>query len=256
MRPPICPQAGALLDAVTVEHGPRGLLQRFFTWADRAAGYRGVNISFAPLAELVDVNRANAATWRPLNPLFNPELSGITQGTGFALLGRNSNGEVVAAQAARFYDWSTTSLYDEATSLRMFYRDLEAARGRDDVCELAAPAAHSITGRVVFSGGGWYRPDYRGIGLGHIVPRISRAYAFAHWASDFTISIMADAVVAGGFAERTGYSNVDADAVYMRISPPGELRGALVWMESAQLLSDLDSISGGQQLSDHGGQVR
>jgi hypothetical protein len=246
-----CPQAGALLDAAMIEHGPRGLLRRFFIWADLAAKQRGVSISFAPLAELADVNRANAATWRPLLPLFSPELSEITPGTGFALLGRNGNGEVVAAQAARLYDWSTTSLYDEATSLRMFYRDVGAARDRGDMCELATPAAHVISGRVVFSGGGWYRPDFRGTGLGHVIPRISRAYAFTRWASDFTISVMAAAVVAGGFAERAGYTNVAAGALCMHISPVGAVPGgALVWMESAQLLADLDAISGSRRLSD------
>jgi hypothetical protein len=239
-----CPQTGGLLDTVTIDHGPGGLLRRFFAWADLAARDRGVSVSFAPLDELVGVNRANAATWRPLFPVFNPELSGLTHESGFALLGRNINGEVVAAQAARFYDWSTTSLYDEATSLRMFYRDTEAARDRGDVCEFAAPAAHSISGRVVFSGGGWYRPDYRGIGLGRIIPRISRAYAFTHWATDFTMSMMAHAVVAGGFAERAGYTNVDADAFCFQLLPIGAVRGALMWMGPAQLLADLDSISG------------
>jgi len=247
-----CPQVGAFLDAAVIQHGPRDLLRRFFSWADLAAKQRGVSLSFAPLDELVDVNRANAATWRPLLPLFNPALSGITPRTGFALLGRNGNGDVVAAQAARLYDWSTTSLYNEAASLRMFYRDVGAARDRGDMCELATPAAHSISGRVVFSGGGWYRPDYRGTGLGHVIPRISRAYAFTRWASDFTISVMAAAVVAGGFAERAGYTNVAAGALCMQISPVGVVQGgALVWIESAQLLADLDTICGSRRLSDH-----
>jgi hypothetical protein len=111
-----------------------------------------------------------------------------------------------------------------------------------------------ISGRVAFSGGGWYRPDYRGKGLGRIIPRISRAYACTHWDTDFTISMMDMAVVKGGFADRTGYTNVEADAVRFSVSPTGAVHGALVWMETKQLLADLDAIStfGGEQASSPG----
>ena len=69
-----------------------------------------------------------------------------------------------------------------------------------------------ITGRVVFSGAAWYRRDFRGKDLATILPRISRAYAFTRWNSDFTIGMMDDAVVAGGMAERVGHTNVSITA--------------------------------------------
>jgi hypothetical protein len=172
-----CPVAGRLATNIEVHYGPRALLGEFFAWAGHEASRRGVALSFASFADLVAENQAQSATWRPLVPIFNPKLSGVTGETGFAILGRNEKQEIVATQAARFYDWSQTNLHREASSLRMFYADTRAAAERGDRCEILSPSAKAITGRVVFSGAGWYRPDFRGIGLATILPRISRAYA-------------------------------------------------------------------------------
>src|SRR5262249_42104008 len=142
-----------------------------------AAQECGVKLFFANWQDLVAANKANPDSWRPLAPIFDPDRSDIRPGMGFVLIGRDKDGDIVATQAARFYDWSS-SLEDEATSLRMFYADPAAAFARGDRCEITTPIAKNITGRVVFSGAGWYRRDFRGKGLAAILPRISRAYAF------------------------------------------------------------------------------
>jgi hypothetical protein len=236
------PMAGRLPASLEICHGPASLLGRFFLWADTAARGRGVTLSFASFDELIEINRANSDTWRPLFPLFDPALGGATAQTGFVIIGRNAAGDVVATQAARFYDWSGTTLHDEAVSLRMLYADPDAARARGDRCEIKTPAAREISGRVAFSGAGWYRPDFRGKGLALILPRISRAYAFTRWQTGHTISIMADAVVTGGFADRTGYTKVASGAADLFVTPMGVLRGAFVWMDTAELLSDLEQV--------------
>lgn len=235
-----CPTEGRFPANLQVRHGPAALLGRFFLAADTAARQRGVTLHFAGFKELVAANEANRDSWRPLMPLFSPALSEVGAANGFAILGRNGTGEVVATQAARFYDWDTTTFHAEATSLAMFFADIDAARKRGDRCEVSAPAARRISGRVVFSGGGWYRPDYRGKGLATIIPRISRAYAYTHWKTEFTISMMADAVITGGMAERTGYTNVERSSVDFDLLPLGAVRCAFVWMETEQLLSDLE----------------
>jgi hypothetical protein len=211
-------------------------------WADGEARDRGVTLSFASLEELAAVNRTNSNTWRPLVPLFDPLVGGIDAQTGFALLGRNAAGEIVATQAARLYQWSTTCFHDEAISLRMFYADPAAALARGERCAVSAASARVISGRVVFSGAGWYRPDYRGKGLATVLPRISRAYAYTRWHSDCTISMFADAVLAGGMAERCGYTNIEPASVELFNSPAGTLRLALVSMATAENLADLAAI--------------
>jgi hypothetical protein len=236
------PSAGRLPATLEISHGPPGLLGRFFLWADNAVRNRGVTLHFTTFDELAAVNKANSDTWRPLFPIFDPVIGGANPQTGFAIIGRNANGEVVAAQGARIYDWSGTTLYDEAVSLRMLYQDADAARARGDKCAITAPSSKTISGRVAFSGAGWYRPDFRGKDLGTLLPRISRAYAFTRCETDYTISIMAAGVVAGGFADRCGYTKIAHDAVDALVTPMGVLRGALVWMETAELLSDIERL--------------
>jgi ketosteroid isomerase-like protein len=238
-----CPNSGRFLDRVEIAHGPVNILQPFFKWADQAARERGVELFFASLDELLQVNQSNSDTWRPLVPIFHPEMGGVTSQTALVLLGRNEVGDVVAAQAARFYDWSDTNLKTEGESLRMFFADTSAAAKRGDVCEILSPIADVISGRVVFSGAVWYRPDYRKQGLATIIPRISRAYAFTRWNSDFTISMMGEAIIAGGLTERSGYTNVDRGTINLNVSPLGKMHCALVWMDSKQLLDDLRSIA-------------
>jgi hypothetical protein len=236
------PMSGRLPVHLKIKHGPVSLLGRFFLWADTAARGRGVTLSFGSLQELIEANRSNSESWRPLVPVFDEALGGATPETAFVLIGRNKDGEVVATQAARIYDWPKTSLKDEATSLRMFYADPDSAFARDNHCEIIAPIAEKITGRVVFSGGIWYRRDFRGKDLGNILPRISRAYAFTRWNTDFTIGMMADAVIAGGLAERAGYTKREPGCINLVAAPLGEFRCGLIWMQSDELLADLAAI--------------
>jgi hypothetical protein len=236
------PKSGRLPANLKVKYGPVGLLGRFFLWADSAARDRGVTLFFASLQDLLEVNKNNADSWRPLIPIFDPTIGGITPETGFAILGLNKDGQVVATQAARAYDWSNSSLREEAKSLRMFYADPEAALARGDYCDVSTPIAEEISGSVVFSGAGWYRRDFRGRGLASILPRISRAYAFTQWSTDFTISFMADAVLTGGMADRSGYTRVEPSCINLVASPLGAVRCGLVWMPRDQLIDDLDTV--------------
>jgi len=241
MQEPL-PKSGRLPAHLKIKYGPVGLLGRFFLWADTAARDRGVTLSFGSLQDLIETNRDNSDSWRPLVPVFDEALGGVTPETAFVLIGRNKHGEVVATQAARFYDWPETSFKDEATSLRMFYADPEAAFARQDRCEITTPIAEKITGRVIFSGAIWYRRDFRGKDLGTILPRISRAYAFTTWNTDFTIGILADGVIAGGLAARAGYTKVEQSCIELVASPLGRMRSGLAWMQSDELLADLAAI--------------
>ena len=241
MQEPL-PISGRLPANLKIKHGPVGLLGRFFLWADAAARDRGVTLSFGSLQDLAEANRGNSDTWRPLVPVFDEALGGVTPETAFVLIGRNKHGEVVTTQAARIYDWPGTSLKDEAASLRMFFADPDAAFARGDHCKITTPIAEKISGRVVFSGAVWYRRDFRGKDLATIQSRISRAYAFTRWNSDFTIGMMANAVIAGGLAERAGYTKIEHSCIELVASPLGEMHCGLGWMQSDELLADLAAI--------------
>src|ERR1700693_5852964 len=114
------PCAGFLTE-IQLEHGPVDLIGRFLRYADALNRAQGVVLSFATLEELQDVNERNAESWKPLFPAFNPKLNTIPPDQAFCLLGRNADGEVVSAQAARLFTWEGTNLRQEAESLRWFY---------------------------------------------------------------------------------------------------------------------------------------
>jgi hypothetical protein len=227
-----------LLSDITVEHGPPDLIGRLFLKADTSARRRGVTLSFAPMQDLMEVNRANPETWRPLLPLFDPACGGITDDNAFCIIGRNPKGEIVATQAARLYQWAGTSFHVEASSLRLFYAEPERWKGKDEQVEVTAPVARRLTGAVIFAGGIWYRPDYRGIGLPYILPWLSRTYAYTRWKHDFSLSIMAEEIYKRGMATRSGYSKADWEVWLRRtpVDPGGDIRCALVYMDSGELL--------------------
>lgn len=231
----------ALLAEITVDHGPRDLLGRFFLKADTAARARGITLSFGTFADLVDTNARNTNSWHPLIPLFDPKNGGFNDDNAFCMVGRNQQGEIVATQAARLYRWPNTSFYEEARSLRLFYEDPASMKLPKERCEITAPSTKFVSGNVCFSGGGWYRRDYRKRNLSAILPRISRALAFTRWRTDYTVSVIAEKVILGGMADRSGYTNVDWD-LRMYDAPVGTVRCAFVWMETNQLLADLSDF--------------
>ncbi len=238
------PSGRSWLSEITVEHGPAEILGSFFLKADQAARDRGVTLSFGTFDELVETNARNTSSWHPLIPLFDPKNGALPPDEAFCILGHDENGEVVATQAARIYHWPATSFFYEAESLRLFYADPALSKQPTERCVVTAPSTRFVSGNVVFSGGGWYRRDYRKLELSMILPRISRALAFTRWDSNYTVSIMAEKVIKGGMAERCGYTNVDWD-LSLFDSPVGTVRCAFVWMERVQLMQDLSDFLAG-----------
>src|SRR6186713_962487 len=91
--------ATSLLRQLTVDHGPADLLGRFFLRADSAARARGVTLSFASMADLIEVNQRNRDSWLPLFPTYDIRHNDIGPDEAFCILGRDRQGKVVAAHA-------------------------------------------------------------------------------------------------------------------------------------------------------------
>jgi hypothetical protein len=226
------------LESIRIDFGPPDVLGRFFLLADKIARTLGVNLVFADMHELLEVNRKNSDSWRPLLPHYDPFYGGINTSNAFCLLGLNRGGEVVATQAARLYDLGEATLLDEANSLRLFYPDPQAQAQAGESCMLSAPAAKTIAGRIAFSGAAWYRPDHRGRDLVAALSRVSRAYAHATWNTEQTVTFVSKPLVEKGFVGRCGYPNVEW-GVELRGFAIGPYSGALVWINTAQMIEDL-----------------
>ena len=232
------PLPPAFVSQLKLEYGPLETLGTFFPAAYEAASHYGVHLSFGTFEQLLQVNPDNQASWRAIIPTFDPRCSQLMEHDAFCLLGYNHAGEVVATQACRLFNWRDKSFFEAAEDLTLFYADPARDRLPDETCDITAEVSRSIRGRVAFSGAGWYRPDFRGKFLSLVLPRISRAYAFTRWSTDYTTSMFQDTVLAAGMAERCGYKNIDWH-VHVKGSPMGDIKFAFVWMEPDELIDDL-----------------
>jgi hypothetical protein len=241
---------GDLLDNIKVQYGPIDVIGRFLLLGEEEALRRGISLSLATFDELLQVNERNSDSWKPLVGVFDPRLGMLQPQCSYCILGRNHLGEVVSAQAARLYDWPTTNFHDEASSLKFIYKDPDKDKRPGEAIRVTAKEAKSISGRVVFSGAGWYHPDYRGTGLSTVLPRVSRACALTLWDPDYVMTLMAAAVFRGGFAQRGGFTRADS-CVQWTNSALGNVDFVLVWMTGAEAIADLSAASASLVSRDH-----
>ncbi len=227
---------------VTIDFGPQQLLGQFFLRADTCVRKRGIVLEFASIQDLVPVNEANAATWPNMAQTLDCRHGNIGDDESYCLLGRNAAGEVVAAQAGRLYELQSQTLKDIADDATLYYG--AGPRPENPLsCEMTAPSARTIRGRVVYSGALWVRPDYRGKSLAKFLPRISRAYALASWNTDFTIAFLSPEITASPLRLAYGYHNVEPSYTVYR-SGRKVYEGNLGWMSAQELADDLFAFSG------------
>ncbi len=246
-KPSIGGKASALerrrnfLSEVAIDFGPRDLLSRLFLAADTEMRRVGIDLHFAPIEALVELNaRTDRKSWRPLVQIFDPRLGQYNASNGFCMLGRNVDGEVVAVQAARLYDFGASNFKEQAESLKLWYTDPERMRRPGESCPVSAPSADKLTGRALFSGAVWFRPDYRGKGVTYSLGRIVKAYAHTLWAADNSFAMMSEDVYARGTAKRAGFPHAEW-SVDFNNTQYGTFRMALLWISAQEQLSYFQS---------------
>jgi len=177
-----------------------------------AAGIRlELNTDFYHLAEI-----SPHLDKMPLTPQFNPDVSDIGPVNGFWLKGIDGRGEIVQTQAVRLDDLEGTSLALHLKSLKAFYRDPAESSHPQETCDVDAPAAYGITGRVGYHGEFWVKggvSGYRGHDLAVVLPRIGMAIALARWSPDFMYGTIQPAIAEKGIVARYGYHNVQPHGI-------------------------------------------
>ena len=247
---PVRSSTDPFLQQVRLDYGPADIFSRFLLKSLVAAEELGLRLEIGSFHDLVAANDENRANWLPLLTIFDPSKSDVTVESAFCVLGRDAAGRVVAAHAARLFDWSATTFHEEAESLRLFYADPASMRLPGERCIVTAPSALTLTGQVVYSGAAWYHPAFRGLGLSAILPKIAKVLAFARWSPDFICSVMQELIYRRGFADRFDYPVVDW-AVEMIDGPVApSLRVALVSMEGMHAITTAsnflsDAVSSG-----------
>lgn len=227
-----------LPDAVTVRHGPVGLLSRFFLKADQIARDRGIRLRIrTDMEELLDLNRRETekGNWYPVLPPFNCELDHLTPENSFWISGVDEKGETVVAQAARLYQWHDSSLADHVRE--MMYPDPACTLP----CYVHCEAAHKIRGVVYFGGSTWIRPDHRRKGLGGLMPQVSRAYGAATWGTDWLIAFIQRHLIELNMHQAYGYREASF-GFSLPGSPWGDLEIALARQSSLELMANLEAF--------------
>jgi hypothetical protein len=229
-----------LLDDIQLTHGPIAKLGRFFLLADQAASERGIRLTLhTDLHSLIEGNREMRHVWgAPMTPVFDPSHSDLSPANSFWISGRDASGMLVATQAARIFDMSQTNVAAEMESLRLFFASPEPHLAHGARCVVDCPAATALTGRVVYSGAGWYHPNFRGCGLSRILPRISRALAYTKWDSDYTFSVVEPALIEKKVYRSYGYTR-HSPSIQLTGSYREDLNMELIWMPRDELLQDM-----------------
>jgi hypothetical protein len=232
-------QRRTLLSEITLEHGPTDAIAQLIALAEEKIAQRGVSLSFAAFDELVRVNEANRETWLPLIPTFDPRIAKLGSNNAFCILGRNVKGEVVVTQAARYWDLGASNLHEHFSSHRIYYDNPDREKGPGERCEITIEEAKAITGRVVFLGAVWYRPDYRGLETPRFLNRIARTYAHSLWATVYSTATVAEAVMKTRLRQMAGYTKFGWSVDLHNNPMLGSGKYALCWMDNVEMLSDL-----------------
>ncbi|MEM6496047.1 MAG: hypothetical protein AAF709_04895 [Pseudomonadota bacterium] len=234
------------LDRITIEHGPRDLLTRYFLATAEAAASRDIHFDFGTFDELMEVNRANSDSWSPITTTFRPCLGGANEENGMVIFGRRPSGQVVTCQAARVYDWQSSNFKIEAETLRLFYAEPQAAKELGESCDVSPAEAEKLNGRVSYIGGLWIHPSARGNGALQLVSTLARAASYVAWGFDYMTALSTPGNMQKGFANRNGLDFNPASPVVMRNSPslPGaDLNMTLLYKTPDQLMQYLFKVT-------------
>lgn len=179
-----------LLDAIEIKHGPRLELGRYFLQLAENARQLGISLHMGcGSSRLNEVNKRNHGTWKPLGPVYDPEVSGIDEGNSIYIEGQ-FEGDPVLTLILRRYDWPQSTLRQEWESGRFAYRDPAIQMGPDERWIAEAPIAGEISGRVVFVGGLWSHPAFRRKRLPVLTIALMRSISLAIWRPDFAIGMI------------------------------------------------------------------
>ena len=81
---------------------------------------------------LIAFNKQQTKSWFPLVPSFDPVANELTPENAFWIAGRDRDGEIVATQCARLFDWRGSNFKQEFESLLLVLpgsRHRAASRG-------------------------------------------------------------------------------------------------------------------------------
>lgn len=232
----------SLIEQMTLVHGPRELLKRYFLIVEEALRARGIRPRLhTDFGHLVEINHQHRDSWPAFIPMFDPAHNSLRIDDSFWIEGLDEAGCPVATHAGRLYDWDDTTLEAELTSLRAIFRDPRPHLANGDSIGVRAASAKSIRGRVMGGGAVWVRPDHRGKGLATLLPKVSRAYALTRWNILGNWAVMEPRIRDQGLAARNGF-NEEEMIVFRLKAWRDHLPMLLVWMTREEAFAHIAAV--------------
>ena len=227
----------SFLGAVKIEFGPAQLLGRFFLEAERTLRLKGIGLTLGTLADAVATQGANRDTWPSIPPMLDPGVCRAGPANSYCLVGRDRRGKAVTIQAGRVFE-GRGSLPDLIASGQFVYGDT-ARPGSHFRFEVNAPSAKLIQAPFVYSGACWVDPEYRGTKLASVLVRLSRAYALAHWNTDYAFTFVSNDLMKSSVPESYGYTTVEPGVIVHDLPDGTKWYGHFLAIDRTRLLDDL-----------------
>ena len=142
----------SLIDSIEINHGPVGMLGRFFLLADQLITDVGITINRASLADLAGLQSAHKSSWALFPPMLDVRLSAIPEDMSYALVGRNAAGDIVCAQGGRIYSTGDRSLADIVQDQSFFYATGSIPLLNAPRIALSAPSASAVVASIPIPG--------------------------------------------------------------------------------------------------------
>lgn len=186
---------------------------------------------------------ASARADSPLTPVFTDQVRGGEFGEGRWLVGRDEDGKVVALQALRALNISS-SLADHLGRNAAYYaadeKDADHSRARSE-CRLT----HRMSGRVVYHGEVWLHESMRGAGLAFVMPRMAMAIAVSAFGAEWVFGLSYPKTAHRGILSRYGYWRNIPGALVWR-DQVGEVQYSN-WICACEVEEDIHDIVGHYQ---------
>ena len=225
------------LDAFNVQHGPAGVLGRFFLTVDHRLKQQGIALEFASFAEVSEVQRRNVANWSFMNPMFDPAMSDIPADGALCIVGRDASGRIVGTGSGKRFDASTRTFTDIVDS-----GDFFAIRPADNPTGLAtrirAPIADRMRGTLGYCGGIWVHPDHRGQRLPAVFGRLVNACMVTLWNAEFVLGFVRSELKDSGYHTRYGFKH-DEPSLVITQNDTTLIEAILLWMTADETAGDI-----------------
>lgn len=231
-------------DNLRIRHEPRELLGRYFRALDREARRRAIEFQLVSPIDLVAVHDAYADSWNGFSPVFDPGKTTITEDDYASILGFDRHGRPAVAHACRLFDFGDRSVKDALEDLTFWYGDRAHQWRAATRCVVTAPSAARLTGRMLYVGAFWVRPDLRSQIAGQTMQELSRCYGLAQWDFEHIVTFGSDALLRPELQQRYGFDGYE-DAFDIVTGDGQQFGGIFLWQTRESQVRRLASLIDG-----------